>query len=308
MNSMTPRGAEGFHQELRRSDGGQSGAAKPAYLKPAYADTAAGPESEELQFRSSSKRLVHRWETKPVTQTQILERRLFDRRLFLTAMIAFPLIVLVGFGRTYYAGGLFSAPPLPSKLVHLHGLLMTAWVALFVTQVRFISTQRIRLHQRMGYAGIGLAALIIATGLPVALRAAKYGSASTPDGIPPLAFLAIPLVDLLMFALLFGGAIYYRRTPAAHKSLMLLTAISFLPPAIGRIPIAPLLALGPLWFFGFPALLALLCLGLEARRHGRLNRVFLAGTVALIVSDVGRLMFMSTGAWMQFAAWATSFV
>ena len=79
----------------------------------------------------------------------------------------------------------------------------------------------------------------------------------------------------------------YRRTPAAHKSLMLLTAISFLPPALGRISIAPLQALGPLWFFGFPALLALVCLGLEARRHGRLNRVFLAGTVALIVSASG---------------------
>jgi hypothetical protein len=47
-----------------------------------------------------------------------------------------------------------------------------------------------------------------------------------------------------MFAMLFGGAVYYRKKPAAHKSLMLLTAINFVPPALARIPIAPLLNLG----------------------------------------------------------------
>jgi hypothetical protein len=68
-----------------------------------------------------------------------LDRRLFDRRLFLATAILFPLIVLVGFGRTYYLKGLFDTPPLPSGLVHLHGLVMTAWVVLFVVQVRFVS-------------------------------------------------------------------------------------------------------------------------------------------------------------------------
>ena len=80
-----------------------------------------------------------------------LERRLFDRRLFMAASITFPLIVLAGFGRTYYVRGLFNAPPLPSSLVHLHGLLMTAWVVLFVTQVRFIASHRIQLHRRPGF-------------------------------------------------------------------------------------------------------------------------------------------------------------
>jgi hypothetical protein len=237
-----------------------------------------------------------------------LERRLFDRRLFMAASITFPLIVLAGFGRTYYVRGLFNAPPLPSSLVHLHGLLMTAWVVLFVTQVRFIASHRIQLHRRLGYGGIALGALIVATGLPTALYAAKYGSTSSPPGIHPLAFLVVPLFDLLMFAILFGGAIYYRRKPAAHKSLMLLTAINLCPPALARIPLASLQALGPLWFFGFPTAVALLCLGLDARRHGHVNKVFLAGTALLICSYPARLMLMTTGAWLNFAMWVTSFV
>lgn len=236
------------------------------------------------------------------------DRHRFDRRLYLVAAIAFPLIVLAGFGRTYYAKQWFGTPPLPSSLVHLHGALMTAWVVLFIAQVRLISAKRIRLHQRMGYAGIGLGALIVATGLPTAISAAKYGSASAPPGIPPLGFMIVPMFDLLMFALFFAGAIYYRRRAAAHKSLMLLTAINFIPPALARIPIPALQAAGPLWFFGFPTAVALLCLALEARRHGRLNKVMAAGTAALVVSYLARLALMSTSAWMELAGWLTTFV
>ncbi len=237
------------------------------------------------------------------------DRRLFDRRLYLAAAILFPLIVLVGFGRTYYFKGLFGTTrPLPSSLVHLHGLVMTAWVVLFVVQVRLASSKRIHRHQQLGYAGIGLGALIIATGLPTALRAAKYGSASAPPAIPPLSFLLVPTFDLLIFALLFGAAILYRRRPAAHKRLMLLTAVNFLPPALARVPIASLQAFGPLWFFGFPTALALLCLGLDARRHRHVNGVFAAGTALLIGSYVTRLALMTTDPWLNLAAWLTSFV
>jgi hypothetical protein len=231
----------------------------------------------------------------------------FDRRLYLIAAIAFPLIILAGFARTYYLKPLVAGPPLPSLVVHVHGVLMTAWVALFAAQVWLISARRVRVHQRLGYAGIGLAALIVVVGAATAVRAAKYGSLSTPTGIPGLVFLAVPLFDLVMFVLLFGGAVFYRRRPAAHKSLMLLTAINFLPPALARIPILPLLTLGPLWFFGFPTVLMLLCLIVDRRRRGHWNGVFVVGSLLLVASYVARLAVMGTAVWMRFATWATSF-
>ena len=237
-----------------------------------------------------------------------LARRQFDRRLFLSAAILFPLLIFIGFAPTYYLKGLFGTRPLPSNLVHLHGLVMTAWVVLFVVQVRLISAKQVRLHQTLGYAGIGLAALILMTGLPTALRAAKFGSTSTPPDVPPLSFLLIPVVDLVMFAMFFGAAIVYRRRPADHKRLMLLTAINFIPPAIARIPIPALQAWGPLWFFGFPTAIALLCVVLDARRHGRVNRMFVLGTVLLLVSYVARIALMGTPAWITVATWLTTFV
>lgn len=234
--------------------------------------------------------------------------RSFDRRFFTFTAIAFTLVVLAGFARTYYLKPYFGGPPLPSLAVHVHGLLMTAWVALFATQVWLISSRRVNVHQRLGYAGVGLAVLIVAAGLATALRAGKYGSASMPPNIPTLAFMAIPLFDLLLFSVLFGGAVYYRKTPAAHKSLMLLTAINFVPPAIARIPIASLQALGPLWFFGFPTVLALLCIGLDWTRRGRLNIVLATGTALLVASYVVRLAWMGTDSWLRLATVLTSFV
>lgn len=240
--------------------------------------------------------------------SEAVDRRLFDRRLFKAAAIVFPLVVLAGFARTYYLRGLFDVPPLPSLLVHMHGLTMTAWVALFITQVWLISSKRVRVHQRLGYMAIGLAVLILPVGFVTAARAAKYGSASTPPGVSQLGFMIVPLFDLIMFTILFGGAIYYRKRPAQHKMLMLLTAINFLPPAIARIPIASLLALGPLWFFGLPTVLMLACIGLDSWRHRRPNVVFVVGALLLFASYIARLALMNTPAWLRAAGWLTSFV
>jgi hypothetical protein len=225
----------------------------------------------------------------------------------MSAAILFSIVVLIGFARTYYLKIVFDPTPLPSLIVHLHGLLMSAWVLMFMIQVRLIAAHEVRIHQRLGWGVVGLAALIIVVGFATAVRAAKYGSRSTPPGIAPQAFLIVPLFDLLMFALLLGGAIYYRKRSADHKRLMLLTAINFVPPAIARIPIAPLQALGPLWFFGLPTVVALYCVGLDARRHGKLNSVFLVGTIALIASYFVRLALMNTAAWMAAAQWLTQF-
>lgn len=234
--------------------------------------------------------------------------RTFDRRLFLIAALSFAAITLAGFSRTYYLKPFFSSPPLPSSLVHVHGLLMSAWVLLFGAQVWLIAGRRIRVHQRLGYSAIGLAVFIVLTGGVTAVRAAKYGSASTPPGVAPLAFLVVPLFDLVMFVVLFGAAIYYRKKPVAHKSLMLLTAINFLPPAVARIPLPSLQALGPIWFFGLPTFLALLCIALDWRSRGRANAVLVTGTLLLVASYVVRLALMGTETWNRIAMWVTTFV
>lgn len=218
-----------------------------------------------------------------------------------------PLIVLVGFAPTYYLKDIFGTPPLPSRLVYVHGLLMTAWVALFVVQTRLIAARKVRVHQRLGYAGVALAVLIVITGVPMLLRAGKYGSASFAPGVPSRLFMIVPIFDLLTFMTFFGAAVWYRRRPAEHKRLMLLAALAVLPPALGRMTLISL-RLGPFWLFGVPSLLALIAVGLDARRYGRVHWLFAGGALLLIASFPVRLVLMMTPAWARLSSWLTSFV
>jgi hypothetical protein len=229
-----------------------------------------------------------------------------DRRLFAAVAWLFPLIIVVGFARTYYLKSMFGTPPLPSRLVQAHGLVMTLWVALFVIQIWLVRAKRVATHRSLGTLGIGLGAALAVTAFFTAVAAAKFGSASTPPGFPPLEFLAVPFFDLVMFIGLFGAAIVRRRRPADHKRLMLLTAVNFLPPALGRIPVPALQALGPVIFVGVPVLLTIGLLIYDRRRTGRMNRAFLAGAIALVLSYPLRFGLSGTDAWHRFAEWLTA--
>ena len=229
-----------------------------------------------------------------------------DRRLFAAIAIFFPVVILIGFARTYYLKFAFDTPPISRPLVHIHGVLMTAWIAFFITQVWLIRSKRPKVHMRLGMLGIALAVTIIFVGFFTAVAAAKYGSPSTPPDFPPLAFFAVPFFDMFVFVGLFSAAIYYRKNLANHKRLMLLTVLNFLPPGLGRFPFASLQALGPLFFFGVPTLLAIGLIAWDTWRNGKLNVAFLAGAIFMIASYPVRIMLSGTDAWMSFAAWLTT--
>lgn len=229
-----------------------------------------------------------------------------DRRLFAAVAVLFPAVVLIGFARTYYLKFAFGTPPLPSLLVHVHGLLMTLWVGYFIAQVWLIRSKQVKTHMSMGMLGIALAMSIVVVGFFTAAAAAKYGSPSTPPGIDPMTFFVVPFFDIIIFAGFFAFAIYYRYRPADHKRLMLLTVINFLPPAVGRIPVAALQSLGPLLFMGVPTCAAIGLVIYDTWRNRRLNIAFLVGAIVLIVSFPLRIVISGTAAWSSFASWITS--
>ena len=234
------------------------------------------------------------------------EQRAFERRFFFAIAVLFPLAVLIGFAPTYYLKGLFNSPPVPRMIIHVHGVLMALWVIFFGTQVYLIRSKRIRIHQRLGFFGAALGVAIIISGLMTAVAAAKYGSASTPAGVVPLEFMIVPFFDMIVFAILFAAAIYYRRDASTHKRLMLLTVLNFLPPALARYPFDLTNTYGPLWFFGVPDILAIAFVIVDTWRHKKLNKVFLAGAILLVASHWLRLPLSSTSAWVSFATWLTS--
>lgn len=228
-----------------------------------------------------------------------IHRRISDRPLYLLAAIVVPLIVLAGFARTYYLKGLFSTPPIPSRFVHFHGIVMTAWVALFIVQVSLVAKRRTKTHQRLGVLGAVLAALVVVVGTLTALYAAARGH--TP-GPPALQFLVVPLGDMVVFGILVGAALYYRRRLDVHKRLMLLAAVNMLAPAIARIPLSFIANGGPLAFFGLTDLCLLAFIAFDTIRHRRLHPAFLWGALFIIVMQPLRILLAGTDAWLHFAA------
>lgn len=227
----------------------------------------------------------------------------FDRRFSTWVALAAALIVFVGFARTYYLKGLFGTPSLSSGLVHLHGLVMTLWFALFVMQTRLVAAHRTDLHRRVGVVGVLLAALVLVVGVATAIFAARRGF--TP-GPPPLIFLSIPLGDMLVFAVLVSLGIYFRRRSDIHRRLMLLSCVGILGAAIARIPLGFFQTGGPLVFFGMTDLCVLACVVYDTMKNRRLHPAFGWGLLFIVASQPLRLMLTGAAVWMQFAVWLTT--
>jgi len=225
-------------------------------------------------------------------------------RLFYTGMaVAFLFIVFAGFARTYYLRPYFGTPQL-TPLLHLHGLIFTSWIVLLLAQTLLIAAKRTAVHRRLGWAGAALAVLMILVGTTTAVVRAKAGAA--PAGaVSPLAFLTIPLGDMLVFALLIGAGFYYRRKPDVHKRLMLLATIAILPAAVARLPFDFIQQAGPLAFFGISDLFILVTLLYDLLTRGRPHRATVWGGLLVIVSHPLRLVVGGTQAWLSFAAWLT---
>ena len=211
--------------------------------------------------------------------------------------------MFVGFSRSYFLKGWYGTPEL-SRLLHLHGLVFTTWVLFFVAQTALVASGRTYLHRRMGVAGAVLALLVLVVGTTVAIMRVKSGRASPIPGVPALAFLAIPLFDMIVFAILVGTALYFRRRLEAHKRLMTLAMISLLAAPIARLHF-PLLPPGPPTFFGLADLfiVALLIYDLVTRR--KVHPATMWGGLLVVASQPLRLVIAGTPAWMAFARWIT---
>jgi hypothetical protein len=241
--------------------------------------------------------------TAPPGRAQHIGR--YDRVFYTTLSILAALTVLAGFGPTYYFAGTsmrtLSGGPI-TPIVHLHGLLFSAWVLLFIVQTSLVATRRVAVHRRLGVAGVVLGVGMIVAGLRTAIAAASAGVA--PPGVEPLVFLVVPIFDIVFFAGFVATAVVQRRNKDAHKRLMILAYVSILTAATARLP--GMLPLGPPAFFGAAFLFIVAGIVYDRWSRGRIHPVYVWGGAALVISVPLRLALSSTAAWRAFAAWLTS--
>jgi hypothetical protein len=226
-------------------------------------------------------------------------RTRFGRGLYTWAALSAVVIVFAGFARTYYLKELYGTPGL-TGLVHLHGLVMTAWFLLFVVQVRLVESRNIEMHRRLGYAGAGLAVFVLAVGTVTAVVAAASGHSPGP---PPLVFLSVPLGDMLVFTVFVGLGMAFRERGAVHKRLMLLSCLGILTAAIARIPWAPIHDAGLPLYFALTDLCVIVAAVVDTWRHRRFHPVFGWGLAFLVATHAARLFLSGTPQWLAFAKW-----
>ena len=221
------------------------------------------------------------------------------RHFYLYGGVAAAIIALVGFARTFYLKTLFDTPPL-TPLVHLHGLVMTTWVALFVVQTWLVAAHRTQVHRRLGLFGAGWALLVLVVGTTTGIEGARLGHSPGP---PPLKFLVVPLGDMVVFATLVGIGLYLRNRREVHRRLMLLATLGILMAAFGRLPLAFIQSHRPLVPFLLVDLVVLAFIAFDTFKHRRLHPAFGWGGGLILASFPLRILLAQTEAWLQFAGW-----
>ena len=222
-------------------------------------------------------------------------------RLYLITGVAVAAIVVTGFSRSYVLRPLFDLPAL-TLLLHLHAAAFMAWLAVFITQVSFVSARRIDLHRKLGIAGGFLASLMVLATIGCIVEVIPQQNRLI-GGVPGWKWMALSSVSIVLFAAFVGAALALRRRPEWHKRFMMIATIGLIGPAVGRLLIMA---------FGVPAAryssyvlgaLLLWCLAYDWFRHRLVHPAFVIGTVVLLGAIPVKQMLANSQAWRQLTLW-----
>jgi hypothetical protein len=201
-----------------------------------------------------------------------------------------------------------SGPVTPSLTAH--GIAVVTWLLLFIAQTILARTRNLALHRRLGMWSAILAVALVVLGYQTTLAMGRRGYDLSGDLVgvrsDPLAAMAFPLLDTVMFAALFLAAYLYRHRSAIHKRLMLLAVTGALMPS----PIAHLT--GHFAFLrdkGFltPLIIATFLAACAIYDRIQLRRIHPVSIwIALAIFLVDNLCFavvVPSRAWHAFATW-----
>ena len=250
----------------------------------------------------------------------VIPARDATRWFFVWMAGACAVVASAGFAPTFWLqlpAGTFVGSP----LLHLHGLLFSAWTLFFLLQTMFVARRRVDRHRAWGLLGVSPATAMVLVGVAVAndvlatRLAAGFGDRARAFHIASTSMIA-----------LFGGlvlaAIASVRRLEAHKWLMLLATISVMPPAIARLFFAFSVGIGPGLRPGLgpprtvesvmaPSLVAdtLILVGLvyDWRTRGRPHPVYLIGGATIVAVQVVRDPMSTTQWWYAMADFLARF-
>lgn len=228
-----------------------------------------------------------------------------DRSFFLVMTVLMWGGILTGFGGDIVHHLSAHEPAFP-LIVHFHAAAFVGWMALFTTQMTLIRTGRQDLHRKVGVAAIGLAAVMVVLGPATAVYMDSLKFAA--DHKPP-AFLAVQFSDIVAFVVLLTAGLLWRKSPSAHKRLVLLATLYITDAGFARALGGPIhAALGDGYAATFLGLylgndtLILGFGGYDLATRGRLHPAFVAGVTFVLAIQLAAVWLLTQStAWAQFS-------
>jgi len=155
----------------------------------------------------------------------------WDRNFFLLFAIVAWTSIIMGFGPGI-KGQITGQSPFPHVIIHIHAVVFSGWLALFVAQIGLIRWRRAGMHRQLGSIAVVLVPVMVILGLAATFVSRRVNFAA--GNTEMLAFMIVPLTDMLLFPSFSVAAILLRGDPSTHKRLMLLATASLLPASFGR--------------------------------------------------------------------------
>jgi hypothetical protein len=115
---------------------------------------------------------------------------------------------------------------------HTHGVAMTLWCVMLITQAYLIRTSQRALHRAVGYASYVLAPLVVAATINLIHYRMKGGGTLPDIGLYQLALMVNGAVA---FVVLYGLAMISRHDPARHARYMVCTVFPLFTPVTDRL-------------------------------------------------------------------------
>lgn len=154
-----------------------------------------------------------------------------ENRYLNRAALSLIAIAVIGFA-LFNLSGATDITQMP-MITHVHAVTMSAWLGLVAVQSILGSRGSITLHRKMGWLGVGLAVIVVVTGLMTAHH--TIASGRLPPFFTPGYFLTLGAMNLALFTAFVAGAIALRRTTPWHRRLMLGSIIMIFEPVLGRV-------------------------------------------------------------------------
>jgi hypothetical protein len=221
-----------------------------------------------------------------------------DRKIYIGWIAIVWAAIIAGFGLD--AGRYMAEKPAPPPILHFHAAVYVLWLVLVSVQIFLVERGDIRRHKTLGWATAIVSAVMVPLGLTAAL-VDQARQAGAPDYAPQ--FLSLEFGEMIGFSTFIAAGLLWRRNLAAHKRLMILSAVAISDAGFARLWLMGFKVTVPgpfgwwLQFYWDIAILLVAMMAWDVWKRGRVHPAVLAGAALLWTCQLIATALFFSPAW-----------